>query len=208
MTIEPWRVVRTRVSYEDEWLKVVTDTCRAHDGRLLGDYHTLQYADWVNVVALTEAGKVLLVHEYRHARRSISLGLPGGATEPGEAPLAAAQRELREETGYTAPRWIQLGRSAVNAATHGNLLWSFLAVGASRTSSQGLDPTEDAQLRLEDLDEVLGAFGNDREAQSLHLATLLHAVRFLLSDRSESLSAARASLMRRLTAPRGGDEAP
>jgi 8-oxo-dGTP pyrophosphatase MutT (NUDIX family) len=208
MTIEPWQVEGRRVSYEDAWLKVVTDTCRAADGHLLGDYHWLHYADWVNVVALTEEGRVILVREYRHARRAVCLGLPGGATEPGETPLAAAQRELSEETGFTASEWIALGKSAVNAATHSNLLWSFLAVNARPTGSLSLDLNEDVELELSALTEVLNGFGEGHEAQALHLATLHLTVRFLLADRSEGLRAVRASLLERLTTPRGGDECP
>lgn len=206
MTIEPWRVQGSRVTYEDEWLKVVTDSCRAADGRLLGDYHVLQYPDWVNVVALTDGGQVLLLREYRHARRPLSVGLPGGATASNEAPLAAAQRELREETGYTAPRWVSLGKSAVNAATHSNLLWSFLALSATKTSSPSLDLSENVELVLEDWSEVVRGFGKEAEVQSLHLATLLLAVRFVLADGSDELTPMRVSLSQALTTSGRGDE--
>lgn len=61
------------------------------------------------IVALDEAGHVLLVKQYRHAVRAVTLEIPAGNLEAGEEPLAAAQRELREETGYRAGQIERLG---------------------------------------------------------------------------------------------------
>lgn len=63
----------------------------------------------IALVALDDAGRVLLVKQYRHAVRAVTLEIPAGILEPGEEPAAAAQRELREETGYRAERLDRLG---------------------------------------------------------------------------------------------------
>jgi len=63
----------------------------------------------IALIALDEAGRVLLVKQYRHAVRAVTLEIPAGVLEPGEEPAAAAQRELREETGYRAERLERLG---------------------------------------------------------------------------------------------------
>lgn len=207
MTLEPWKVEESRVSYEDAWLKVVTDRCRGAGGKLLGDYHTLQYPDWVSVVALTAEGKVLLVREYRHARRSLMLGFPGGSlASPRETPRRAAERELMEETGHTASHFIELGKSAVNAATHSNLHWSFLALDARRAGEPSLDENEDLELEAPNFTEICWNLGRAGDGQALHLETLLLAVRFILADRSEELAATRQAVLAALTAPAGGDE--
>lgn len=207
MTPRPWSVERSRITYQDRWLKVVTDTCRAHDGRSLGDYHHLEYPDWVNVVALTPEGRVLLVREYRHARRSLVLGLPGGSlASSDEEPIAAAKRELLEETGYGAARWIDLGKSAVNAATHSNAVWSFLAIDARPESAPCWDANEELELSLVELGDLLLDLGRGCESQSLHLASLFLAVRFLLLDRSQELEHVRASVLRPLGLTSRGDE--
>ena len=63
----------------------------------------------VVILAIKENKNVLLVNQYRYAVKSVQTELPAGRLEKGENPLYAAQRELREETGYIAKNWESLG---------------------------------------------------------------------------------------------------
>jgi ADP-ribose pyrophosphatase len=119
VSIEPWRVLSSRISYEDRWLKVRSDDCVTADGRHISPYHVLEYPDCINVVALTPEGQLLLVREYRHGCGEIMLGLVSGAHEAADGESAdaaerAARRELREETGYSGGRFTPILTSYPN----------------------------------------------------------------------------------------------
>lgn len=62
----------------------------------------------VAIAPVTDTGELVLVRQYRHAAREVRLEVPAGRLQPGEAPLAAARRELAEETGRSAGRWREL----------------------------------------------------------------------------------------------------
>jgi 8-oxo-dGTP pyrophosphatase MutT (NUDIX family) len=66
--------------------------------------------------------------------------------EPGEDPLAAAARELEEETGYTAARWTLLGSARPNAAYQCNTCFTALAEGCRLTHATRFDPGEDLEV--------------------------------------------------------------
>jgi 8-oxo-dGTP pyrophosphatase MutT (NUDIX family) len=85
------------------------DTWRLPDGRERV-YPVLAIGITVGVVPLVEPDRVLLVGQYRHLLGGTSWELPGGGARPGEEPLAAAQRELREEGGHRAGRLAFLTR--------------------------------------------------------------------------------------------------
>jgi 8-oxo-dGTP pyrophosphatase MutT (NUDIX family) len=100
----------------------------------------IESVDWVNVLALTTEDRVVLLRQFRVGTGKVGLEIPGGMIEPGEQPIAAAARELAEETGYTGGRWELLGKVAPNPAIQGNTLYTVLARGVARTQA----PTPDA----------------------------------------------------------------
>ena len=91
----------------------------------------LESVDWINVVALTEDGQSVMVEQYRFGTGSCTLEPPGGMVDAGETPLQAAQRELKEETGYSGGRWESLGAVQPNPAIHSHLCHHFLAEGVT-----------------------------------------------------------------------------
>ncbi|MCC6408533.1 MAG: NUDIX hydrolase [Planctomycetes bacterium] len=114
----------------------------------------LETRDWVNVVALTAEQKLVVVKQFRFGTGAVTTEIPGGVIDPGEEPLDAARRELREECGYSSEDWTYLGAVEPNPAFHDNLCHHFLARGAARTHAQELDSGEDIVVAELALDEV------------------------------------------------------
>ncbi|OQY31477.1 MAG: hypothetical protein B6241_13960 [Spirochaetaceae bacterium 4572_59] len=101
--------------------------------------------DWVTVVPELEEGDnsdFLMVRQFRHGSGALSMEFPAGVVDPGEEPLHAAVRELREETGYTAEELILIGKINPNPAFMCNTSWTYLARGLKKTESLDLDEQE------------------------------------------------------------------
>src|SRR5690606_15593063 len=96
----------------------------------------LESVDWVNVVAVADDGCLVMVRQFRFGAGYATVEIPGGMVDPGEAPLAAARRELAEETGYTGGAWDYLGAVEPNPAVHDHLCHHYLARGVRRTREQ------------------------------------------------------------------------
>jgi 8-oxo-dGTP pyrophosphatase MutT (NUDIX family) len=117
----------------------------------------LESVDWINVVALTEDGRSVMVEQYRFGVGSCTLETPGGMVDSGETPLQAAQRELKEETGYSGGRWKSLGAVQPNPAIHSHLCHHFLAEGVTKNDSQDLGQGEAIAVHLYTIDQVRSA---------------------------------------------------
>lgn len=104
----------------------------------------LETPDWVNVIALTkDSQEIVIVKQHRFGSGGNTIEIPGGMIDPGEEPLVAAKRELREETGYVATKWTALQAVAPNPAFLDNHCHHFLAEGAALDETQELDAGED-----------------------------------------------------------------
>ncbi len=165
-TPTPWTVIGSRTVVSDRWIHLRADDCRDERGHKIAPYYVLEPADWISVLAITTDGDVVIVEEYRHGAGVVALGTIGGAVEEGESALAAARRELREETGYAAGELIDLGATWANFGNHSNRVHHFLATGCVPTGERSLDDSETIAVHLMPLD----AAGRQLE-QSYHLLT-------------------------------------
>jgi ADP-ribose pyrophosphatase len=110
------------------------------------DFYTIDCRDWVNVLAWTEEGRLVLVRQYRQGPREFTLEIPGGAVDPGEDLLEAGLRELREESGYEAGEARLLGDLNPNPAIFGNTCATVLATGCRLAGELILDAGEDIEV--------------------------------------------------------------
>lgn len=143
----PWKTLSRRMILDcGKYLKVEMHAVELPDGRVIDDWAWVIAPDFVNVVAETVEGDYLCFRQTKYAVMGTSLAVVGGYIEPGEAPLAAAQRELREETGYAATTWRSLGAYPVEANRGVQTGHFFLATGAQRVGDPIADDLEEQQI--------------------------------------------------------------
>ncbi|PKL07583.1 MAG: NUDIX hydrolase [Spirochaetae bacterium HGW-Spirochaetae-7] len=128
-----------------------------------GRFIVLDAPEWAVVVPVLErSGRrlILAVRQFRHGSQTASTEFPGGLVEPGEAPAAAAARELLEETGYSAGRIVELGSCNPNPAFMANTFHVFAATDLSLVAEQSLDEHEIVEVEEIPEDELWARVGN------------------------------------------------
>jgi ADP-ribose pyrophosphatase len=158
--MKPWKTLSRRTVFQHErFLSVELHEVGLPDGRVIHVWPWIVTPDYVNVLAETHDGRFLCFRQTKYAVEGVSLAPVGGYIEPGEAPEAAARRELLEETGYASPDWIHVGTYAVDANRGVGKAYLFIARRATRVTSPSADDLEEQELLLlsrADLEHALG----------------------------------------------------
>jgi len=146
--VEAWERLSTRTVAEYEMFEVREDRSRSPEDGSEQTFHMADSRGGVVILATTEDGRLVMVEQFRHGRRAITLELPSGETEEGEEPAASGARELREETGFTGDDPEILGRIDLNPSWQHTLVHVARIRNARRTGDKDLDDTEDTCVRL------------------------------------------------------------
>jgi 8-oxo-dGTP pyrophosphatase MutT (NUDIX family) len=169
-----WSVSSSRHPLKDQWITVRAETCLTSSGVELEPYYTLEYPDFVHVLAMTTDHRIVLTRQYRHGFGASVVELPGGMADVADASiLATGLRELSEETGFTAENAVVMPPLSVDPAKFRNRLHLVLAYDAVRNSAPKLDATEDIEVILAPVSECLDMVRLGRFVNAAHIGMLM-----------------------------------
>jgi len=144
-------------------------------------FFVLESSSWVNVIPLTPDEDVVLVRQYRHGTRSVTLEIPGGLVENADTPEEAAMRELMEETGYVTDEVLPLGWIHANPAILNNRCYTFLARDVVFSGARHQDDREDIEVLLRPLAAIPRLI---REGEITHSLVVVAFYRFFMEHRT------------------------
>ncbi|MBD1396994.1 NUDIX hydrolase [Pontibacter sp. JH31] len=154
-SIERWKTLKSEIVFEHKWYTLRRDHVELPNGQEMDDYFVSVRPDVVLTFPVTEDGQVLFVRQYKHAAGDIFIELPGGVIDAHETePLAAAKRELLEETGYTSDDVEPLLQVIDNPTKDTNRVYYFLARNVREVAAQDLDESENIEVLKVPLHEV------------------------------------------------------
>lgn len=149
-----WETLRQDPVADCRVFRVGRKTCRHPVRQREQDFFVIDSPDWVHVVARTTTGEIVLVNQFRFGTEEFSLEVPGGIMEPGEEPVTAALRELREETGFGGGEARLAARIRPNSAIQSNSCHLVVIEGVKPLSAVDWDEHEEIQTVLLPVEEV------------------------------------------------------
>jgi ADP-ribose pyrophosphatase len=159
------RLISSKLAYKGKVFSVVTDKVEEPGGRI-NTRDVIRHNGSVVILAVDDSKnpsdpEIVFERQYRHAAGLTLIELPAGRVEPHEAPLAAAKRELIEETGYRAKRWMLLTKYFASPGFLGEWMQIYLARDI-RDGAATPEPDENIEVFRLSLSEALALVGANK----------------------------------------------
>jgi len=155
-SLEKWKILQSQMALNHPWCKVRRDRIKLPDGKIIDDYFVNIRPDVAIILPVTNNQEIIFVKQYRHAIGDFFIELPAGGFNPEqESGEVAAIRELEEETGYVASNIKKLATFYDKPSKDTNQLHLYLAENVVKTGNLKLDITEEIEVILIPIDEVL-----------------------------------------------------
>ena len=179
-----WKLLRSRFVLNNQWCQVRQDEIELPSGQIIDDFFVNVRPNIALVFATTEQQELVLVRQYRHGVGEILLELPAGSFNPAEeSGKSAATRELAEETGYVAEEILELANLYDNPVKDTNCIYLYFAKNVKLAGQIQLDITEDIEVVLVPLTEVLLKIANREICVAGSIAAIFLGLDFLNKQR-------------------------
>ena len=176
--------MRSRFVINNKWCQVRQDEIELPNGQIIDDFFVNVRPNIALVFATTEQQELVLVRQYRHGVGEILLELPAGSFNPAEeSGKSAAARELAEETGYVAEEILELATLYDNPVKDTNSIYLYFAKNVKLASKVELDITEDIEVVLVPISEVLVKIKRREICVSGSIAAIFLGLEFLNKQR-------------------------
>ena len=172
MAIETWQRLKTRALSENRIFSLHASTAESPETGEKHEFYYIDTADWVNIVPITRNDELVCIRQFRHGNQSITLEIPGGMVDPGEAPGVSAARECLEETGYRCDNVELLGMLTPNPALFDNVLHTYVARDVELVADIANTSTEKTEVTLVPMSEVPSLLVSGEIDHALVVATL------------------------------------
>ena len=174
----PWTKVKSRITYENPWIKVREDSVLKPNGDP-GIYGVVEFKNLaIGIVAVNKKKEIVLVGQYRYPLNEYSWEIPEGGCPAGEKPLSAAKRELLEETGLKARKWTRLFEMTLSNSSTNERAVVFLATDLSQHDAEPED-TEVLKRKTIKLRKAIDMVLSGEITDAISVAALLYAGRRL-----------------------------
>lgn len=157
-----WKRLDSEIVLNNEWYKIRKDKVQLPSGVIIDDYYVSELQNVSMVFAMTHDKKVIFVKQYRHPVKGVLLELPAGIYSKGELPIDVARQELLEETGYKAKKLISLGKIVEYPTKDSHEMHLYLAKDAVPTKFSHPEETEDIEVVLIPINELLKMIENSQ----------------------------------------------
>ena len=184
-----WEEVKTEHIVQDEWIDFRRSAYRFPDGTMFEPYYSYSRRDYVVIVASDTEGNYLCVRQFRQGIKEVTTEFPAGGLErsdgkeywdrdgasASEDALAAAKRELLEETGCESDEWTHLLTIPSNATIADNYAFIYRAQNCRKVAWQDLDDTEFLKVETHTAGEIENLIRTGKFQQSVHVMAWLLA---------------------------------
>ena len=178
----PWKILSEKNIYDNKWIRVTEyDVINPSGGKgIYGKVHFKNIA--TGIVALDEELNIYLVGQFRFTINQYSWELPEGGGALDELPIAAAQRELLEETGLKAERWQKILEMHLSNSVTDEYCFVFLATGLS-THKPMHEDTEQIAIKKLPFDQVYEMVMNNTITDAISAAAILKVKLLILEGK-------------------------
>ncbi len=163
--VKRWKTLKNTVGENYRIFSVDRVQRESRETGITGEFFLVNSPNWITTIPIIINERkekcFLLVKQYRHGSDSVTLEFPAGMVDPGEDSLKTAERELLEETGYSAGKIELLGCVNPNPAFMTNKTSTFLASDLTSVSNQSLDEHEEIDVVIMPVDEFHKKVGGE-----------------------------------------------